>query len=721
MRKTVDILETYTTETTEALATILHLPFGFISPRRLYMQKRQSHADAAYVPRRLSVAQECYRAFLEGKPKDFSDLPSGTYLGWLRSRKAGVDPNQPRIAQNGRIRPKHDELLTDIQHKSILYNECFYLFTELLASIGAALFYLDSNLCIFESCGDESLLAELREKGIATGACLKEEYAGSNAATEACLNRIQTMFLGQESFCRLFEDYACFAECFNLEGKQIIQNEFCVLIVIPLSHLSDTFVALCRYFSEDLRSSISLKYQPHVRLLLNFFKEQSKMNNTMNIIVDQNDIVVDIDDRLCWLYGSYADQLRGQNVYTWMPDHAHLFSRVKKGEAILNYNYLCKQKSLVLEDNEFYMTLLPLYDEEQGLKNYIGFACTIIHAQNVRNQLNRMVNVDALFTFNDLLGSDEGFVSVKELASKAAESTSSVLLCGESGTGKEIFAQAIHNASERSDKPFVVLNCAAIPKELIGRELFGFTENPHDDTEKRGSSGKFEQANQGTLFLDELSEMPLDMQAVLLRVLEERRVTRLGDNESRRTDVRIIAATNRNLLECTKAGTFRHDLYYRINVIRLDIPPLRNRAEDIPLLATYFLTEFASSLNRPSLSLDDEVLAYLLKYPWPGNVRELRNVIERCVNICKGDVITAATLPEEVLFSREIHTTPLPVEKNGSALSQAMDFNSFEMLEAERIRQSMIRHKGNKTAVAQELGMTRATLYRKLGKITSWT
>ncbi|MCL2529273.1 MAG: sigma 54-interacting transcriptional regulator [Coriobacteriia bacterium] len=684
------------------------------------MQGHQDSSRPLNMKRRLAMAEECQIAFFEGRARDFSALPPGVYSGWLRSRKAGIDPKQTSIIQNGKIRSSYDELLTDVQHKNILYSERYTLFSELLASVGAALFYLDSNLCVFDCCGDDDLLAELSDKGIEKGACLQDQYAGSNAVSEAFINKSQAQFCGRENYCQLFEDYACYAEHFSLLGKHIKQKEFYILIISPLQKFSTTFLALCRYFSEDLHDSINLKYQPHVRLLLKLFKAQAQINNAMPIVVDQNDIVVDVDEQLCWLYGNYTDQLRGQNIYTWMPDYAHLFKRVKKGEVIVNYNYLCKQNSLMLEDNEFYMTLLPLYDEESSPREYMGFACTITHAQNMRNQVNRMVNVDALFTFNDVLGNNEGLMFVKELAAQAAESTSNILLFGESGTGKEIFAQAIHNASERRDKPFVVLNCAAVPKELIGRELFGFTENAFSEADKRGVSGKFEQANQGTLFLDELSEMPLDMQAVLLRVLEEQRVTRLGDNESRKIDVRIIAATNNDLLECIKAGTFRHDLYYRVNVIRLDIPPLRNRTDDIPELAEFFLKEFASSLNRPILSISSEVLDCMLKYPWPGNVRELRNAVERCVNICKSDEITSSILPEEILRYRNLQIPAQADEVNGHEVFQAESFASFEKLENERIKKLMKKHKGNKTAVARELGVTRATLYRKLEKITGW-
>jgi transcriptional regulator with PAS, ATPase and Fis domain len=434
------------------------------------------------------------------------------------------------------------------------------------------------------------------------------------------------------------------------------------------------------------------------------------------VLVDKNDVVVDVDEHLCQLYGNTIEELCGQNAYAMMPEHSHLFGRVKKGEIIKNFNYLCKAVPVGMADKEFYMTLLPLFGETRDLKEYLGFACTIMHAQNMRDSMNKLVNLGAHFTFDDLLGNNEDFLLVKELAIQAADSISNVLLFGENGTGKEVFAQAIHNGSDRCDKPFITVNCSALPKESIGRVLFGSV----DDMTGEGISGKYEQANEGTLFIDEISEMPLEMQAILLKALEEKRVTRLGDTESRKVNVRIITATDSNLTECIKSSRFRLDLYYRINVVSLIIPPLRKRAEDIPLLSEFFLSQFNVSLNRNITAVAESALDRMRRYAWPGNIRELQNVIERCVNTCKSRELTENLLPPEIGQERQ------PVE-NYSAEQGVEDtskpssaFGSYKAAESEKIKSLMKKHSGNKTSVAAELGMTRTTLYRKLKNISDW-
>ena len=217
-----------------------------------------------------------------------------------------------------------------------------------------------------------------------------------------------------------------------------------------------------------------------------------------------------------------------------------------------------------------------------------------------------------------------------EVARMAARSSSNVLIEGESGTGKELFAQAIHNASKRSAGPFVAVNCGAIPRELIASELFGYSEGAFTGAKKGGNPGKFELADGGTLFLDEIGDMPLEQQVALLRVIQEKSVSRIGSNQVIPVDVRIICATNKNLLELMQTGRFRQDLYYRLNVINLRILPLRERKEDIPVLFQHFLQQMNQEGNQLS---QQDVIEHLLSYDWPGNVRELQNVVERFVHL----------------------------------------------------------------------------------------
>jgi transcriptional regulator with PAS, ATPase and Fis domain len=294
---------------------------------------------------------------------------------------------------------------------------------------------------------------------------------------------------------------------------------------------------------------------------------------------------------------------------------------------------------------------------------------------------------------------------------------SSVLLQGESGTGKEIFAQAIHNRSERCAGPFIAVNCGAIPRELIGSELFGYAEGAFTGAKRGGKPGKFELAGGGTLFLDEIGDMPLEQQVALLRVLQERKVTRIGCDKEIPVDVRVICATNKRLLEEVEKGTFRKDLYYRLNVISITIPPLRERSEDIIALFNYFLEKLDKHCRSFAVSLD--VIEQIVRYDWPGNVRELQNVVERIVSLTEGRTVTVGNLPREIRDWQPAGTKQ--VSESSSADNKiAVTWKSEQRrrLQEENERQEILAllsdHKGNVSLTARTMGISRNTLYRKM-------
>jgi transcriptional regulator with PAS, ATPase and Fis domain len=287
-------------------------------------------------------------------------------------------------------------------------------------------------------------------------------------------------------------------------------------------------------------------------------------------------------------------------------------------------------------------------------------------------------------------------------AKKAAKVASTVLLEGESGTGKEIIARAIHRESGRPGA-FVPVNCGAIPKELIESELFGYEEGAFTGAKRGGMKGKFELADQGTLFLDEIGEMPLEMQVRLLRVLDDKTITRVGGSKPQAVDVRVIAATNRNLKEEIRAGRFREDLYFRLNVVNITLPPLRARKTDIPLLANYFVRLFCKQFQREEVLIPEETMALLCRYDWPGNVRELRNVIESALIFTEGKILTPESLPA---YLRE--HLPISRERKKGKLRE---------YEEEIVWETLKMYEGNISRAARALGISRNTLYRKIGKL----
>ncbi len=304
-----------------------------------------------------------------------------------------------------------------------------------------------------------------------------------------------------------------------------------------------------------------------------------------------------------------------------------------------------------------------------------------------------------------IIGASRPMRELQDIISRAGPSDSNILITGESGTGKELVAWAVHDASTRSQKEFVAVNCAAIPVELVESELFGHTGQAFTGA-RQARAGLFETADGGTLFLDEIGELPLNIQPKLLRVLQESTIRRVGDNRERRVDVRLIAASNRDLEKAVASGEFREDLYWRINVIHLSVPPLRTRTFDIPLLVEHFLAKIAKKQNTAPRSITPDALALLTVYSWQGNVRELENTIERAVALARGPVLTIEDLPERIREASSQTTAILATAKSKRL--------TLADLEREYILEILREAGGNKSRAAETLGLDRKTLYRKL-------
>jgi PAS domain S-box-containing protein len=311
------------------------------------------------------------------------------------------------------------------------------------------------------------------------------------------------------------------------------------------------------------------------------------------------------------------------------------------------------------------------------------------------------------YTINNIVGKTEGIVELKKLALKAAATNAPVLLIGESGTGKELFAHAIHHASERRRYPFIRLNCAAIPKDLLEAELFGYEPGAFTGAGSKGKPGKFELAHQGTIFLDEISDLPLEMQPKLLRVLEEKEMERLGGTRLTKCDFRLIAASHENLEKCVEEGKFRKDLYYRLNVIPIQIPPLRERKEDIPTIAEHLIQTLNKDLGTNVTKISPEILNILENYDWPGNIRELSNILERILYSIDGDTIQIQHLP---VFLQSMSAGSMKLQPTLLRRLRE-DMEKEALLHAIRISND------NKNKAARLLGIHRTALYKKMKKL----
>lgn len=308
-------------------------------------------------------------------------------------------------------------------------------------------------------------------------------------------------------------------------------------------------------------------------------------------------------------------------------------------------------------------------------------------------------------TGKTIIGTSDEIKAVLDRVKLSAKSDANILIIGESGTGKELIANAVHYNSNRKNNNYVTINCGAIPENLIESELFGHEKGAFTSAIKK-KIGKFERANKGTVFLDEIGELDLSMQVKLLRVLQEKTIERVGGNEVINVDVRIVAATNKDLKKMVKERKFREDLYYRLNVVPIDLPPLRERKEDIPLLIEYFKQQYCKSMGRKEVKIDKETEKLLVSYEWKGNIRELENVIERMIILSQEDIITKENLPKEVLFGN-IKNKEFILPESGIDL---------EMVEKSFIKQALIMTNNNKTKASKLLGITRHTLLYRIEK-----
>ncbi|KAF1085709.1 Transcriptional regulatory protein ZraR [Sporotomaculum syntrophicum] len=435
-----------------------------------------------------------------------------------------------------------------------------------------------------------------------------------------------------------------------------------------------------------------------------------ELSNDGIIAIDRDYIITMVNQPFASLFGKKVQDLVGQHVqkiYQGVP----IFSRsIEDGETehgyVTNLNgYEITANRMPIKKDGHIIGALGIVSLKTADKALATKTQKQRNLQEYRREgISYRQRVPSIC--DRIIGQSPGFIALKETVKRVAQSNSTVLLRGESGTGKELFARAIHSESGRSQSPFVRVNCAAIPETLLESELFGYNEGAFTGAQKGGHMGKFEFADKGVIFLDEIGDMPLMMQAKLLRVLQEKEIERLGDTRTRRVDVRVIAATNRNLEEMIINGEFREDLYYRINVVTLNIPPLRSRIEDIELLVNYFIKRFNEDFGLHVSGADKEVIEIFKNQRWPGNLRELENVIERAFNIIDGDIIRKEHLPLYMQNSRR-----LKGKRHKGGLSKLV-----EDIEREAILDALEACAGNKNRTAAMLGISRAGLYKKLNR-----
>ncbi len=436
-------------------------------------------------------------------------------------------------------------------------------------------------------------------------------------------------------------------------------------------------------------------------------RQESKRNQRMMEVllqvidnVDKGVLVLDGDGKIVQINDSACKQLQLTDDCIGMP-----VTMVATSDSLLGV-----EEYKVTIDNSTYFLMGNLLSVSSGLSSYERIFI-FNEIKNVKSGIYDLTKVAMPVTLDNIVGCSPVTQQLKTKLTKLADSNSTVLIIGESGTGKEVVARAIHAASNRSDRPFIGINCAAIPDMLLESELFGYVKGAFSGADPRGKIGKFELANKGVIFLDEIGDMPLYLQVKLLRVLQERKLVRIGSNQLISLDIRVIAATNKDLKELIKEKKFREDLYYRLNVIPIEVPPLRNRVEDIEPLVNSLMGKYGGLFSKKIRGIDRETMGILMQYNWPGNIRELENTIEFMINMAdENGWLTRDTLPRNFFDSQAAQAVQRGVG----------EFKSLRQVEQEHILQ-VLRRFGDTThgklAAAKQLGIGIATLYRKLHEI----
>nr|WP_160722789.1 sigma-54-dependent Fis family transcriptional regulator [Bacillus sp. USDA818B3_A] len=437
------------------------------------------------------------------------------------------------------------------------------------------------------------------------------------------------------------------------------------------------------------------------------------------VVIDANGYIQEFNNAYCRFIGKKREEVIGQHV-TQIIENTRLHIVIQTGVAEKGYIQRIQGQDMVVHR-------IPILKEGKvvgaiGMLIFHGVT-ELYNILGRMQELSRQVSANStaadnpyieLDSFDKIIGQSAQIQAVKRMARKVAGTPSTVLITGESGTGKEMFAKAIHELSSYAEGNFISVNCAAIPEHLLEAELFGYEDGAFTGAKKGGKPGKFELAHKGTLFLDEVGDMPLFMQTKILRVLQEREVERVGGIAKHKIDVRIIAATNQHLEEMVAEGKFREDLYYRLNIIRLEIPPLRERQEDIPVLLNQYLDHFSDRFGFGPKSFGREAMAALVNYSWPGNVRELVNTVEMLVNLSETAIITEQELLPKHRTNDLVEFSSSPAQKEKGLLMDIKD--SVFIKEREMIIQALHETNGNKAAASRNLGIQRSTLYEKMKK-----
>lgn len=635
-------------------------------------------------------------------PEECDAVRQEVKASWMRSLSFGVDPN----ADN----PKRD--LDKKEYENIINSSRLLLevaepildsFDKLANMSQYELHLTNPQGVILLSKG--RLDALLRQERLS---CVQDEQVcGTRAHSLAARLGGPVQLVGPENYLFSSQNDICTCAPVWGESKQILGVVSLLIRESTIPWSKETHIIQAH--SMGWVNSVAMAIGLQLRLQYNNYKLEATLSSVDEgiVMVDNSGIIFTVNEAGASALGQPPEDLQGKSLGRFLRNDSSLLSLILAGK---NVQYV--------ED---------IIATPKGQRSYLFSSCSIaggkyefnggavIRINSVKklnsfaaNQTSSSHNID----FNHILGESEPILEAKQKALRFAKSEENILLLGETGTGKEIFAHAIHNAG-RPDGPFIAVNCAALPHSLVESELFGYEGGSFTGAERKGRLGKIELANNGTLFLDEIGDMPLDLQSVLLRVLEDKQVMRIGGNLYRKVDFRLIAATNCNITELVKEKRFRADLYYRLCTFKVDIPPLSLRKGDILLLANHFLQVYAQKMDCPEIKISPVAANILKKYPWPGNVRQLEKAMIYAATLAQAGIVEVENLPEEIR-TYEYQLAMGMDDKQSGQDKNLITIGSMKEVEKLAINQALLQTDNNKTKAAAMLGIGLSTLYKKM-------
>ena len=626
-------------------------------------------------------------------------IPQDILDSWVRCRECGLDPL--RNPQQKTLTKEEFDVLSKENGKLLQISKFFLThYQDLISFTSCGVSFFDPQGFLIECRVAENFQEKARHENWVVGALWSEESAGTSSIGLVVKTRKPSCVIGPQHYLkRSHESTAYAAPIFDPDGiflggivlfcRRDRANNHAYGMTMAAAHLIENQLKIDKSLKEAtaafVRSEIASSYQKTV---------MASIPEAL-IAIDNQGLITLINDQAKKIVALYNDTVLGKNLRSVLgQENRQVLSLIDNNDHLV---YVEVRISSGKTCNDYTLTCNPILSSSGAV---IGKILILTEIGRVKKLLASMIGARANFSFDAICGRNPKFLDTVEQARLASQSRSNLLLLGGSGVGKDVFAQAIHNASERKNAPYIAINCCAIPRDLFASELFGYEEGAFTGSRRGGNQGKFELADGGTIFLDEIGEMPLELQPILLRVIEDKCVIRVGGAKVRQVDVRIIAATNKDLLDEVYKGNFRKDLYYRLNVFTISLLPLSERLDDIPLLVDFFVKKYSQALGKRIDRIDQKVLDFFQTYEWPGNVRELQNVVERMMNCVRTNRLTADLIPVDMVCQ-------------ASETKPSLEIHSARDFEKQKIAR-LVEMNVSKSEIARMMKIDLSTLYRKL-------